>query len=726
MQGKFLLPICVLAASATIAQTQRDIPQVEVKGRRKNVKERAEFLRHAQSTEVLTQEDLSRNNPAFVEQSLGTVAGVQVDKRTQLGGQRVIIRGYGNDQKFNNWGVKAYFQGIPLTTADGVTLLDDVDFSVINNIEVIKGPAATEYGGGVGGVTRFYLKDYGTVLPKGVTVEQNLTGGSFNLFQAATRLNVNTDRSASFVQYTHLQSDGYRPRGGSLKNFLTLFNETRITDKQRISFFATHNFSHESVTGQVPLADYYAGIDRGNAAYAKKNSGNRIRSTRFAVMYDGVLARGLSWRTALFFSQYDAQRIAAGAYEQSSNPAYGLRSVLNWKAPIGTSFENTLDAGTEIQESGNLLSNYRFTGTNDSIPMQVSGIGGSSYFRLQNSQQNYFAINRLTWKPHDLSLILGVSANRIGYTRTDLLALPGLVTGYNKDLSFNKQFATVFTPKAALQKNWKGQIFLLGYSEGYNAPTAATSFNSGPNVINDALKPERAKMWEASVQGLLLKGKFDYQLALFQIDVIDKLTQLSALNPANNAPYSYWANTGAQRNRGLELSIGYSEIFNGFLHRITPFLNSSYYDFQYTHFQTKQGNAIRDFSGKQVVGVPKMRFAAGLDFVFDKGFYLNNTFTQTGDVFTDFGNTISVSGFHQYNAKVGWKHAFAKSRLELDVFAAGNNLTNQINYTYLFVGNAVGDSDPGSGYPTGTTTDVTPGPSKAYFFGGINLKMRLR
>lgn len=722
-----LLPLCLAANTATHAQTQQgEIPQVDVKGRRKNVKERAEFARHAQTTEVLTQEDLNRNNPAFIEQTLGTMAGVQVDKRTQLGGQRVVIRGYGNDQKFNNWGIKAYFQTVPLTTADGITMLDDIDFSALNNIEVIKGPAATEYGGGVGGVVRFYLKDFGAILPKGIAAEQSITGGSFNLFQTTSRVHANTDRSSSFVQYTHLQSDGYRPHGKSLKNYLTAFSEYRISDRQRISFFATHNFSHEETSGQIPYSDYYAGIDNGNAAYIRKNAGTRLRSTRFAVMHDAVLAQGLRLRTALFFNQYDAQSIAAGAYSQSGNPGYGLRSSLHWQRSLGKDFENGLELGTEIQESGSLASSYRFTGKNDSIPLQVNPISGGSYFRTRTTQQNYFALNRLRWKPYDLSLTLGVSANQMGYNRTDLLALPGLVSGYNKDLSFDKQFATILTPKIALQKRWKEQIFLLGYSEGYNAPTAATAFISGPNIANDALKPERAKMLEASVQGLLLKSKFDYQISVFQIDVTDKLTQLSAVDPANNAPYSYWANTGTQRNRGLEISLGYSETFNqGPLRRITPFFNSSFYDFKYTDFKTKQGSTIKDFSGNQVVGVPKTRFSAGLDFVFDKGFYLNNTFMQTGDLFADFGNANAVKGFHQYNAKLGWCHSFPKIGLDIDLYAAGNNLTNQVNYTFLFVGNAAGDSDPGSGFAPGNAADVSPGPSKAYFFGGLMLRKQL-
>jgi iron complex outermembrane receptor protein len=199
-----LLAITGMAAAAC-GQTTQTLKEVEVKGRKKILKERAEFQRHAQTTAVLTESELNRNNPAFIEQSLNTVAGVQVDKRTQLGGQRIVIRGYGNDQKFNNWGIKAYYNGIPLTTAEGVTILDDVDFSLANNIEVIKGPAATEYGGGVGGVARFYLQ---TSDQKGVSLSERFIAGSYDLIQSNTRLDVVGEHSSITVNYSHLQSNG--------------------------------------------------------------------------------------------------------------------------------------------------------------------------------------------------------------------------------------------------------------------------------------------------------------------------------------------------------------------------------------------------------------------------------------------------------------------------------------------------------------------------------------
>ena len=149
MKKRYILAISLLTISLVRAQEkEKNIEEVAIHARVKVSKEREEFKRHAQSTEIISAYEINRNNPAFIEQSLNTMAGVQVEKRTQLGGQRIILRGYGNDQKFNNWGIKMYLNNIPLTGADGVTVLDDLNFGLINHIEVIKGPAATLYGGG--------------------------------------------------------------------------------------------------------------------------------------------------------------------------------------------------------------------------------------------------------------------------------------------------------------------------------------------------------------------------------------------------------------------------------------------------------------------------------------------------------------------------------------------------------------------------------------------------
>ena len=720
MKKNILLFLFIFISGLSFAQEAKVLKEVIVKEKRKTAKERGEFMRHAQSVEALTEEELNRNNPAFIEQSLGTMAGVQVDKRTQAGGQRLVIRGYGNDQKFNNWGIKAYYNGVPITTADGVTILDDIDFVNVNNIEVIKGPAATMYGGGVGGVARFYMKSSET---KGVSLTQKTILGSFGLFQSNSRLDIVNDSSAIALTFGHLSSDGYRPRGSSLKNFLNFFGEFKLNKKQSVTAYLSHNFTKEGVTGQIPYSDYYAGIDNGNIAYTKKNSRTQLQTTRFALTHRYDFSAKFKNSTTLFYSNQDFVRVAAGATENSLNPNYGLRSVFDYKSDFTNIISNEFSFGTEIQESRSLIANYRFLGTDDANPLKVQDISRGSFFKTSTNQASVFFHNRTTFNKLNLALIVGLSANKIAYNRSDLLANQGLVTGYNKDLSFEKSFVTSYNPHIALQKNIKDQIINLSYSEGYNAPTAATAFIGTINKANDNLLPEKARMIDLSTHGLLFNNRLDYQVSLFNINISNKLTQLSGVNPAGGT-YSYFANTGNQINRGLELSLGYLLVgkANSFIKKVEPFFNFSNYDFKYGDFKTRFGSDVIDYTNKQVVGVPQTKYTLGLDITTKGGFYINNTLNYLGDVYTDFANTNKVTGFSLFNSKIGY--GYTSKKIDFDVYFAGNNLANSINYTFLFLGNNVNDTDPGSNYPVGVATDVNPGPSKANYFGGVNIKFK--
>ncbi len=431
--------------------------------------------------------------------------------------------------------------------------------------------------------------------------------------------------------------------------------------------------------------------------------------------------------TTLFYYNANTESVSAGAYGITSSPNVGLRSTFTLKNEF-KDFENRLDFGAEIQNSVSTTSSYRFTGS-ETNPLQTTGIGGASYFKYNNNQSTYFVIDYLTYKPWGLTFLAGISGNRTNYDRKDLYALPDLVPAH-KDQSFNKKYDMAYTPHFALQKEWKHQIFNLSYSEGYNSPTAASSFITATNTTNDDLKPERAKMFDFSVHGLLLNTKLDYRISAFRIDYSDKLTQL--LLPGNTSGQTYWANTGSQKNTGLEFSVGYQyRTENSFIERIVPFVNLSYYDTKYKDFSIydpkyqdpvtgKTVGKLMVYDHKTVVGVPRNKYAVGLDIYTKPGFYLVNTYNYLGNVYSDFNNTNLVKGFGLLNSKLGFKKSFNK--LDLDLYVMGNNLTNQINYTFLFLGNNINDSDKGSNYTV--PTDLNPGPGKAYFFYGFNVKYR--
>ena len=709
--NKTLTIVAVLATTVFYAQNQAQaIDTVQIQGRTKVKKERSEFKKHAQSTEILSSYELNRNTNNFIEQSLGTLSGVQVDKRTTVGGQRIVVRGYGNDQKFNNWGVKMYLNNFPLTNADGVTNLEDVDFTLINHIDVIKGPASTLYGGGVGGTLRFYIQPEAV---KGTSLSQSFMGGSFKTFQSATRVDAVSENSSVMLNYNHFESDGYRPRGTSNRNNYTFLGNFKLNSKQNLEVYAAHNNTREGVPGQISYADYYAGIDDGNLAYARRNARNIFVSTRFSVTHQWKILPELENKTSIFYGSLETDRKAAGAYENTISPTYGFRTAFVFEKKLGENFRNNLEVGAEHFITKALTSNYRYTGTNPNVPDEVRPMDKNSYFKYNNFATSIFAVDRITYEPWDLTFLAGISYNTLGYNRNDLLAVPGAVASSYKDQSFQKDFKPTYAPHFALQKSFGSHLLNLSYSEGFNAPTAATAFVSGTGKANDDLKTEHAKMWDLSAHGLFADTIFDYQVSLFSMNISNKLTQLSGRN------YTYWANKKKKKNKGLELSLGYVENFDsGFFKKIEPYFNYSLYDFKYDNFVTNGKN----YSGKEVVGVPKHKASLGLDFTTHSGFYLYNTFNYLDRIYTDFANTTKVKAYHQLNIKLGYKKSFGQ--FEMDAYVMGNNLTNRINYTFVFLGNSVGDNDPDSQYPQNVATDITPGPKSAYFFGGLNMKYR--
>ena len=60
---------------------------------------------------------------------------------------RLTIRGIGSRTPYSTNKIKAYLGEIPLTSGDGETVLEDLENSSIQRVEIIKGPSSSLYGG---------------------------------------------------------------------------------------------------------------------------------------------------------------------------------------------------------------------------------------------------------------------------------------------------------------------------------------------------------------------------------------------------------------------------------------------------------------------------------------------------------------------------------------------------------------------------------------------------
>ena len=65
---------------------------------------------------------------------------------------RLTLRGMGSRTPYASNRVKAYFNDVPLTSGDGATIIEDLELSTLQSVEVLKGPASALYGPALGGV----------------------------------------------------------------------------------------------------------------------------------------------------------------------------------------------------------------------------------------------------------------------------------------------------------------------------------------------------------------------------------------------------------------------------------------------------------------------------------------------------------------------------------------------------------------------------------------------
>ncbi len=228
-----------------VGPRQEASEEIEVVGERSGAKQ---ILLQPQSIGVVTRQEMRRSDGLFLEESLNLVPGVRMESRSLSGGQRITIRGYGNATNFNGTGYKAYLNGIPITDAEGITILDDVDFSTLEKVEVIKGPSSSLYGAGIGGVVKMY-----TVRPQPRTTRfiQEVDGGSLSLFRTNTRIEHATDNAAVVVNYGHQHSDGYRVHNQSRKDYALLTADYEASAKQSLSTYAAFNHSFDQLAGQL-------------------------------------------------------------------------------------------------------------------------------------------------------------------------------------------------------------------------------------------------------------------------------------------------------------------------------------------------------------------------------------------------------------------------------------------------------------------------------------------
>ena len=145
---------------------------------------------------------------------------------------RLSIRGFGARSSFGIRGIKIIVDGIPQTSPDGQTQLDNLPIGIMESLEVIRGPAANLYGNSSGGVITI-----NTISGDG----QNKTNykaifGAYD-YKSVMRLKTfNWDKTDLVVYYDTKESNGYRQFSGFKNKTINLKVSHRFSEKSNLVY----------------------------------------------------------------------------------------------------------------------------------------------------------------------------------------------------------------------------------------------------------------------------------------------------------------------------------------------------------------------------------------------------------------------------------------------------------------------------------------------------------
>jgi iron complex outermembrane recepter protein len=672
----------------------------------------------------LNEVELKRGTGLFLDDAINAnVPGVFMERRTVSAGQQFNIRGYGNgargtngvNSNFDGQGSKVYLNGIPITDAEGITLMDDIDFGSVGNVEVTKGPAGTLYGLAIAGVVN--LKTVRAEKGK-VVIGQDYMAGSYGLQRLTSHVQIGGERSSLLVNYGNQDFDGFMIHTASHKDFVNVVGEFQPNDKQSISTYFGYSNSYDQRNGELTIGQYDTLNYSGNPAYINNNAHSNIISFRGGFGHTYRFNKQISNTTTVFGSGVNNNVSSAGGWTDKFPVNYGLRSTVDMKFELSEKFRLSGITGTEMQRQDASTVGYNMV--KDSANLSGYNIIGSMKSNQATITKTASVFTEWTLTmPYDISFTAGVGMSNMYIELNDRF----YVAANNKPVTkiptkYKTSYNNMMSPHFALNKVFSKQLSAYAsYSTGYKAPVSSYFFIPTTGALNTGLKAESGTQIEIGTKGSLLKDKLQYQVAVFEAKFANKMTAIAVpLNPPSvGTAYTYVANGGAQDNKGLEVLIKYTayQSTTNFFKSIKPFANFCYSDFKYTDYRFQTLNATKtaivevDYSGKAVAGVAPITANGGIDVLTKIGLYLNASYNYRDAMpFTSDGVNKTKS-YSLLNAKIGFRKVFAK-HIDADVFFGANNITGSQYYYMVFL-NQLPDA-------------YMPAPYEINYFGGVNLK----
>ncbi len=596
------------------------------------------------------------------------VPGVKVEN--QADGERVhlYIRGQGILSERGIRGIRVLLDGIPLNDPAGFAPdLYDVDWATVEKIEVLRGPAASLYGGSAaGGVINIETED-GSDEPARVKGLFSLGSYAFEkglLNVGGTRGNLNYRISVSKAQ-----GQGYREH--------TEFRATNIYSK-----FHWRPSRSVNITGIFAWTDFYNDNAEGlNLQWLRENrrmanpdalTFNEYQMTKRAtagVVGRVKLAENQQFRFTAYYRHSYYEEAVPSSVEHRFYDTPGL--TLQYRINSGKGwFKNHLIAGADLQWQS--IDEHRH-------PNLGHANEGTEFLSSQSVFQRNFGIYLIDRVElgSQWGLVLSIRRDDIHNELADHLKAGGV--DLSGKASFKENTARLGVswnpmPGFGLYANWGTGFLPPSIEELANNPDSFGGFN--PH-----LKPSVSHGEEIGTRGYIGDVLF-YDISIFHLRTENDFGRYRV---PSRPLETFYRNVGSTRRYGLETFLALYPSKN-----LRIQMAYTYSDFKYVSFETEQEH----ISGTYLPNSPKHRFVGDLQYNLG-AWMLGVTLEAQSRSYVDATNESWADGYVILNARLGIN--LGKS---MSLMIYGKNL---LNAEYI----AFTEPDPdGNSYHPAPTREV--------------------
>ncbi len=638
------------------------------------------LLRQAAALSIIRKADLEPDAGIAITSALNRLPGVYMQSGA-LNTNRITIRGIGSRSLFGTNKVRAYLDDIPLTGGDGETTIEDLDLSLLGKVEVLRGPASSIFGAGLGGAINLY-SDHPGVDPLALSCQ--LQTGSYGLRRQVYRLSHSQKGSAWFVNFNDTHSDGYRDNNSYDRTSATILGRL-YQEKSKTSVFASWISLKAFIPSSLDSATFAENPQAAAFSWGQLQGFEDYDKALLGISHGQQIADHISLKASVFGSFRAAYELRPFNILTENNQSLGFRTYLHfeeksWDLKLGGEyFWENYAWQTFVQQNG-----------------QIADL-------LSNQQEirryaNLFAQSDIQLATR-FQLTAGLNLNQTHYDLQDRFFADSL------DQSGQYRFQAQLSPRLALLYSLSPtQSCYAQLSHGFSPPSVEESLRPD-GAVNSDIQPESGWNMEIGARGFL-KEKFSYDVTLFHMEIRNLLV-------ARRTDFDQFVgvNAGASTHSGLEAAFSYQFLEKKVKTQLSIFANAHLGRYRFADF-VDDGE---DYSGNQLTGVPAASLHAGIDFHSAPGFYarLNGQYVSAMPMRDD--NSIFSEAFELLNAKAGWRKKLGK-RWEMELFGGINNLLDS-QYASMILPNA-------SAFGGNAPRYYYPGLPRNYY-GGMKLNLTI-